>query len=169
MTNTSPVKFEILDGLAWYTFIHKPDPGNKAKRIGPSYKISLVVDGENLEKAKKLGLKIKDKNPKIKGSYVDIKSKYDETKPDRKKPVAVDSQKNLIPSNILIGNGSRVRVRFLPFTYGEGEVTAILKEIQVLELVEYVPTEEEKARKGQWLNKVEGGYKVTDSTEEPAA
>jgi len=154
---TDIVKYEVLSGVAQYTFIHRPDPGNKTRKIAPAYKIDLMLDKEDqVEKAKALGLKIKPSNEKHPMPYVTCKSKVQE---GRKKPRLIDSQRNDIPETILVGNGSKVNVRFLPYGYGEGEVSAVLLEIQVVELVKYVPTAGEKERKS-FLPVVEGGFDV---------
>lgn len=154
-----PIKFEVLEGLATYCFIHQPDKGNPKFRIPPAYKVDLQLPDEGqLKKAKSLNLPIKSPDGnKFKDAYVSIKSKVQE---GRLPPKLVDSQGNVIPKNILVGNGSKVRVRFLPFTYGEGEVTPILQEIQVITLVPYVPTSGEMERKGSFFEKVEGGFVV---------
>jgi hypothetical protein len=126
---------QVLEGLAQYAFLHTPDKGNPKMRIPPAYKISLMlVDKEQQKKAKSLGLNVKPATEKIPHDYVDIKSRV---KDDRPAPKVMDAKRNPIPSSILIGNGSRVRVRFLPFEYGEGEITAVLQETQVLDLVRY--------------------------------
>jgi hypothetical protein len=155
------VKTEVLTGLGYYAFVHKPDQGNAKRKIGPSYKIDLVLDGDQLTKAEKLGLNIKEATDRIPGPHVTIRSKVDTVKyPDRQPPRVMDSQKNPIPKTILVGNGSKVNVRFVPLQYGENDVTPILKDIQVVELVKYVPTPGELERKGQYLNTVEGGFVV---------
>lgn len=167
METNQPIKWEILSGLAQYTFIHAPDKGNPKHRIGPAYKIDLMLnDAKQLKKAESLGLVIREKDDKHPHPFVTIKSKVKE---GRNPPLCIDSQKNPIPKNILIGNGSEVRVRFLPWSYGEGEVTAILQEIQVVKLVEYKPTKEEVEKKGAFLDKVEGGFTVVNTNKEPVA
>lgn len=154
---TDLVKFEVLSGIAQYTFIHRPDGGNAKRKIAPAYKIDLMLDKKDQKaKAKALGLNIKPADDKHPHEFVTIKSKVKE---GREKPRLIDSQRNTIPENILVGNGSEVNVRFLPWGYGEGEVSAILLEIQVVKLVEYKPTEGEKERKS-YLPVVEGGFVV---------
>jgi hypothetical protein len=155
-----PVKFEVLTGQGYYAFLHQPDKGNVKYRIGPSYKIDLVVDAESKKKAEALGLKVKKATEKIPGDYVSIRSKVDPNKPDRAPPKVMDSKRNAIPKEILVGNGSEVRVRILPFKYGEGLITPILKEVMVTKLVKYQPTAEEVERKGTFLSEVENGFTV---------
>lgn len=156
-------KFEMLEGLAMYAFVHVPDKGNVKYRIPPAYKVDLMLpDKEQEDKARALGLNVKSPNDKFKYPYVQIKSK---TKEGRRAPRVLDSQRNPIPTSILVGNGSRVRVRFLPWGYGDGEISAILQETQVLDLVKYEPTPGEKERKGSFLEVVEGGFTVPTTGE----
>lgn len=129
------IESQVLEGLAQYAFLHAPDKGNEKRKIAPSYKVSLMlVDKDQKKKAQSLGLNIKSANEKIPHDYVDIKSRVKEGRPA---PKVMDAKRNPIPASILIGNGSRVRVRFLPYEYGEGEITAVLQETQVLDLVRY--------------------------------
>lgn len=149
------IESQVLEGLAQYAFLHTPDRGNEKRRIPPAYKISLMlVDKEQEKKAKSLGLNVKPANEKIPHNYVDIKSRVKE---DRRPPAVIDAKRQNIPPSILIGNGSRVRVRFLPFEYGEGEVTAILQETQVLDLVRY---EGRTGGSADLLPVVESGFSV---------
>lgn len=150
--NKTPIKSEILEGLAMYAFLHSPDKGNPARRIPPAYKIDLMLNTKEAEaKAKALKLNVKRPTEKHKFPYVSIKSKVQE---GRTGPTVVDAQNNVVPPTVLVGNDSKVRVRFIPFTYGEGEVTAILQAVQVLELVPY----ERKESSG--FDKVESGFTV---------
>lgn len=129
------VQYEVIEGVAMYAFLHQPDKGNPKYKIGPAYKIEVMLDDKTqLKLAESLGLKIKDATDKFEFPYISIKAKVKE---GRNGPRVMDSKRNAIPPNILIGNGSRVKVRFLPFEYGEGDVTAILQEVMVTKLVRY--------------------------------
>jgi len=131
----APVKSDILEGLAMYAFLHSPDKGNPSKRILPSYKIDLMLHtDEAIKKAKSHGLNVKKPTDKHQFPYVTIKTKVRE---GFNGPTVVDAKNNPVPASVLIGNNSLVRVKFIPFTYGEGEVTALLQAVQVLELVPY--------------------------------
>lgn len=164
-SNSNPTNFiesQVLEGIAIYARLHSPDPGNTKMRIPAAYKIDLLlVDPKQLEKAKSLGLNIKPPHGEVHTHpYVLIKSKVKE---NRKPPKVIDSQRNAIPSSILVGNGSLVRVRFMPFTYGEGEVTAILQETQVLTLVRYESKPRDiSSTDVSYLGAVEGGF-VTEA------
>lgn len=162
LTNNEPIKFDVLSGLAYYAFLHQPDRGNKEHNIGPRYKIDLVLDEGSLVRAKEQGLKIKPATEKVPGAYVSIVSKVDPKFPDRKPPKIMDAKRNTIPPSVLVGNGSEVRVRYLPYVYQGNKTTPILKEVMVTKLVEYKPTEAEIARKGTYLNETDG---YTVSTE----
>jgi len=157
-----PIESQILEGLAMYAFVHKPDPGNAKYKIPPAYKIEVQLDKpEQLKKAQTLGLKIREPDgEKFTFPYASFRSKVKE---GRNPPRVMDSQRNLIDPKILVGNGSRVRVRFIPFEYGAGEITAVLQDTMVLDLVKYEPS----PREG-FLEVVPGGY-VAASTEEPVA
>ena len=149
---SDPIKSEILEGLAQYAFLHEPDRGNPKKRIAPSYKIDLMLtDDAQIEKAKALHLNVKPSNEKIPHPYTTIRSKVAE---GRNGPRVIDSQKNPIPSNILIGNGSKVRVRFFTYDYDGEYHAAILQEVQVIELVRY-----ERDNSSE-LGEVKGGFVV---------
>lgn len=155
------VKTEVLTGLAYYAFVHKPDQGNAKRKIGPSYKVDLGLEGDELKKAESLGLRVKDPTDRIPLPHVTIRSKVDlEKYPNRQPPRIMDSQRNIIPKTVLIGNGSQVNIRFIPLQYGEGEITPVLKDVQVVKLVKYEPTAGEIERKGQFLGKVDGGFVV---------
>lgn len=155
--NKNIVKYETLRGIAQYAFLHKPDKGNEAEKIAPAYKIDVMLsDPKELKKAEALGFTIKPANDKHPHPYVVCKSKVDE---NREPPKVVDTQRNVIPPKILIGNGSEVIVRVLPYGYGKGKVSAVLKETMVLNLVKYEPTTEELERKG-YLPPVANGFVV---------
>lgn len=155
------VQYEDLRGIVQYAFVHRPDSGNEEEKIAPAYKLDLMlVDPKELKKAEALGYNIKPANDKHPHPYVICKSKVAE---GRDPPKVLDSQRNPIPPTILIGNGSEVIVRTLPYGYGKGKVSAILKETMVLNLVKYVPTTEELDRKG-FLPPVEGGFVVGGET-----
>ena len=161
-----PIQAEILEGVAMYAKVHKPDEGNPKHRIGPAYKMDLMLtDPAQLKKAESLNLKIRQptKEP-FTHPYITLKSKVKE---GRNGPRVMDSQRNIIPPTILIGNGSKVRTRFIPFAYGEGEVSAVLLDVQVLELVKYEPKDKPNDN-GGFLGKVEGGF-VATATEDADA
>lgn len=157
-----PIESQILEGIAMYAFVHQPDKGNAKYKIPPAYKIEVQFDKpDQLKKAQDLGLKIREPDgEKFTFPYASFRSKVKE---GRNPPRIMDSQRNPIDPKILVGNGSRVRVRFIPFEYGAGEITAVLQDTMVLELVKY----EAGPREG-YLEAVPGGY-VASSSEEPVA
>jgi hypothetical protein len=150
------VQYEVIEGVAMYAFLHQPDKGNPKRKIGPAYKIEVMLDDKTqLKFAESLGLKIKEPTEKFEFPYISVKSKVKE---GRNGPRVMDSKRNIIPADILIGNGSRVKVRFLPFEYGEGEVTAILQEVMVTKLVRY-----EGGNNSGFLEPEEDGFSVDEA------
>jgi hypothetical protein len=148
------VQYEVIEGIAMYAFLHQPDKGNPKYKIGPAYKIEVMLDDKTqLKFAESLGLKIKEPTDKFEFPFISIKAKVKE---GRNGPRVMDSKRNLIPPKILVGNGSRVKVRFLPFEYGEGEVTAILQEVMVTKLVRY------EGNTSGFLDSEEDGFSVED-------
>lgn len=149
---TKEFKKVIVEGIAMYAMVHTPKkPYNPKDK--PQYSIDLVVDEENAQKLLSEGLKVAKikidedtKKPKEYPQYPGMKvfnlrrqiAKKDGT------PISalevVDSQCNKIPSTILVGNGSKVRVSVNPYkTQFNGKETTshMLLGVQVLELVPY--------------------------------
>ena len=125
----------ILQGAVYYTFVTKPD-NFKGKEF---YKTSLVLEGEELAKAKKLGVPLKeDKSGKIPGQYVLLKRNVLNRAGAKVDPVRViDSKKNPWPKGVFIGNGTKANVKFSVIDRaGESPIT-YLEAIQIVDLVEY--------------------------------
>lgn len=78
-------------------------------------------------------------------------------------PVVMDSQKNLWPREKLIGNGSKIRVAFSPWSWDMGGLKGMsleLEMVQVIDLVEY------GGGQGDDPFDLEDGYVVSATTEE---
>lgn len=101
--------------------------------------IDLAVDGDQLEKAKSLGLPIKNKGDD-RGDFVTIKRKVhrkDGSMNDA--PALKDGQKRDM-GNTLIGNGSDVNVLFKTYEWeyaGKTGTGADLQAVQVVNLIPY--------------------------------
>lgn len=151
-------KIHLVSGEAYYAAVHVPDQSYNI------YKVDVVVDRETKTKLEGLGLKPLPAPKKSEKDYND----YDKLKSDglvfrfkrkavfsdntvNKPPLVVDASTK--PMTDIIGNGSKVKVRFSLFNYTNhgGGTTAILKAIQVLDLVEYVP-----------VGSSEGGFQVEE-------
>ena len=91
-----------------------------------------------------MGVPIKNKDDE-RGDFVTLqKDQFLTNGQELPKPRVIDSKKNDI-SGTLIGNGSMVKVSFYPKEWkyaNRSGVRAVLKDVQVLELVEYIPKDE---------------------------
>jgi hypothetical protein len=134
-------RIRVLEGTCYWGHLQRPDM-NTARRFNstPNYHLSLALSDEQADLAREYGLKVHDANDSIPQPYVKIKRRVkDESNPEASKPDLVDSVQNTIPSNILVGNGSKVRAKFGTYWYdaqGGGVGTSLFK-VQVLDLVEY--------------------------------
>lgn len=133
----------VLEGEAYYASVHAPNTSAVKKfNADPFFGINLTLEGDQLDKAKELGLNIRDANDSIPKSFVVIKRKVKEGKTeDEVRPSVVDEMQNPIPKNILIGNGSKVLCKFATYWYeaGGGGVGNTLFKVQVKDLVAYNP------------------------------
>jgi len=142
-----------LEGIAYYASVFTPNrSGEKKFKSPPVYIVKLGLDtDEELEKAVSYGLKIHPKEEAIPYPYVKIQSKIRpkgtktlEERIEETKPEVVDSMQNPIPSSILIGNGSRVIVKFLTNWHQMSDAHGVgtwLNKVQVRKLVKYTPVE----------------------------
>lgn len=155
-----------LEGISYYASIHSPNMTSVKKFKGtPYFIVNLGLDKENQEKAKSYGLEVFEPEGEIKQPYVKIKRKVNPPKTsDDVKPEVVDTAQNPIPSTILVGNGSKVRVKFATYWYdtnGGGVGTALYK-VQVVDLIEFKPSDRDFVSDGS-------GFKVSNSTSTPSA
>jgi len=134
----------VITGKAYWAHLQSPN-----STYEPEWSIDLCVDDNNREAILKDGLTIKNKGDD-RGDFVHIRQRVarrDGSKNDA--PIVLDSQKNV--TDKLVGNGSLVNVLYTPFEWdmnGKSGVTAILKKVQVVDLVEY----------GEDFDVVKGGY-----------
>ena len=118
-----------------------------------SWSIQVVVDDDNRPLIEKAGIKINNKDDE-RGDFVTVKRKVlkrDGT--SNRAPFVKDSQNNSW-DDTLIGNGSVVRVRAIPYQWkfaGKTGVSADLSAVQVIDLVSYTPQAAD-------FPVVEGGY-----------
>ena len=99
----------------------------------------MAIEGDELNKARQLGLTIKNKGDD-RGNFVTIKRKqYRKDGSENKRPDLVDSNKNNM-GNTLVGNGSDVNVLFKTFEWeyaGKTGMGTELQKVQVTNLIEY--------------------------------
>ena len=124
----------VLSGKAHWASIANPNT-----TFEPVYSIDLAIEGDELNKARQLGLTIKNKGDD-RGNFVTIKGKhYRQDGSENKRPDLVDSNKNNM-GNTLVGNGSDVNVLFKTFEWeyaGKTGMGTELQKVQVTNLIEY--------------------------------
>jgi hypothetical protein len=152
----------VLEGVAYYPNVHSPNMGAVKRFNGlPFFQVVLGLDKESeLEKAKEWGLKILEPTEEIPYKHVKIKRKVKPEKTaDDVKPEVVDSMQNPVPETVLIGNGSRVMVKFITYWYENhgGGVGNVLMKVQIRDLVPYQPD-------GDFANDAEGFTISSSST-----
>jgi len=126
-----------LTGTLFFGSLHYPN--NKFREL--KYVLQLGLEGEELEKAKKMNLSIKAPSKHVDMPHVEIKRrvKSEATKPPR----VIDINNNDIPNTVLVGNGSKVKVKFGMYDNTKGKNGAYLDTVKVLDLVEYTPRSED--------------------------
>lgn len=127
-------------GTAMWAFTKNPD-----SKFEPCWRINVLLSDEEANKLKELGLKIKRNDDGI--FEFRLKRNVERKKGTGKNdpPKVVDAQLN--PFDGLIGNGSKVNVKFGLYSWefkGKKGISADLQAVQVLDLVPYVSSESEE-------------------------
>jgi len=125
--------FEKFKGKAMWAAVQTPNT-----KFDPRWCVDLIVEGDEITRAKKIGLKVHEKNGDSILKFTRKVQRKDGT--ENRQPIVVDASTN--PTDAMIGNGSVVNVQVRPFTYknrqtGESMTSADLHAIQILELVEF--------------------------------
>tara|TARA_R100000995_G_scaffold52220_1_gene25290 strand:+ start:1498 stop:1938 length:441 start_codon:yes stop_codon:yes gene_type:complete len=100
----------IESGLAYWASVRNPN-----LKYEPVYTVDLVVDEEVAAKYEGRGFKVKTLvvNDEVVGKALVIKRKVNGPNGMvRKPPKLVDQNKNSLDDDVLVGNGSKVRVQF---------------------------------------------------------
>jgi hypothetical protein len=100
----------IESGLAYWASVRNPN-----LKYEPVYTVDLVVDEEVAAKYEGRGFKVKTLvvNDEVIGKALTIKRKVNGPNGMvRKAPKLVDMEKNPLDDDVLVGNGSQVRVQF---------------------------------------------------------
>ena len=124
----------VLSGKAHWASVANPNT-----TFEPVWSVDLAIEGDELNKARQLGLTIKNKGDD-RGDFVTIKRKVNRKDGTQNKaPTLVDANKN--PMNgTLIGNGSDINVLFKTYEWeyaGKTGMGAELQKVQVTNLIEY--------------------------------
>lgn len=127
----------VLQGKAFYLNSARPN------ELSGKYQMDLCVDDATVERLTTLGIEVKNKGDD-RGNFVTLKRSA-ETKDGKPMsgPRVIDSEKNEIPDDILVGNGSTVKVITNKFDWkfkGKTGVGLGLDTVQVLDLIPYENT-----------------------------
>jgi hypothetical protein len=127
----------FLTGILYFGSVHHPS--NKFNQN--KYVLQLMLEGAELEKAKKYNLNVKAASQHVPGPHVEVKRMV--KGPQTKAPKVIDALNNDIPKTVLIGNGSKVKVKFGMYDNTKGKMGAYLDTVKVLNLVEFKPQSED--------------------------
>lgn len=120
MANKSPKM--VIEGTLYWAQIRKPD------QFSGKYQINIIPDEKYVKELEKAGVPFSEKDS-VPGPFITAKSNFPVT--------VVDTERRLIPENVLVGNGSTARVKITPYAYnfkGKEGVTALLDGIIILSL-----------------------------------
>ena len=126
----------IESGLAYWASVLNPN-----LKYEPVYTVDLVVDEETATKYENKGFKVKTLviKDEVVGKSLNIKRKVNgPNNMVRRPPKLVDEQKN--PIDVLVGNGSKVRVQFNEWEVSNkyGDFKGLdFQGMQVLDLISY--------------------------------
>jgi hypothetical protein len=203
--NNNTVRTEIMEGLAMYAQVQKPSTANnenkfimdllldkggtaKAKSLGfkvkkkkPREIDAELMDQEDIEKAERYNTNIlafsEFKDQGFGGEYITVKLQAEKGGVARSLTI-IDAQKNPLPKTVLIGNGSKVKVKFIlqnketleaqgrpvpDYMKNHGAQAYFIPgdspTLQVINLVEYGDGEGSSGG-GDGFDTVEGGYET---------
>ena len=134
--NTS--KNIIISGTAFWASLVRPNV-----KFAPTWQIDVCnLDDNTVKSLKSEGLKVKKDDER--GSYISLKRRVVKADNSRKDPpIVVDSRNNPWDDTVLIGNDSKVNVKFHTYTTEQFGTHAELDKVQVIELVKYGSPEPE--------------------------
>ena len=138
----------VISGKAFWAKLDKAqNPFDPQK---PRWSIDVALDASGVKTMKGHGVSIKDKDDD-RGKFVTLyKDQFLSNGNELPKPRLMDTQKNEM-NGTLIGNGSLVKVSFTPREWkmnNRNGVRAVLKDVQVIDLVEYSPPDEFEVEEG---------------------
>jgi|TARA_Y100000310_G_scaffold224629_1_gene226494 hypothetical protein len=136
----------IIKGKAYWAKLDRATNMFDANK--PRWSIDLSLDKKGVALMEEEGIPVKNKDDD-RGTFVTFtKDKFMQDGTELPKPRLIDAKKNDM-SGTLIGNGSVVKVAYYPYewTYTLGNnarsgIKGILKGVQVLNLVEYIPKDD---------------------------
>jgi hypothetical protein len=153
--NMPPIQPLYLTGKCYWASVVEPNI-----TFEPAWQVDLCLDADSKALVEGAGLNVRNKEDE-RGEFVTLKRKVQGKNGPRQAPTVVDSQNNPWDKK-LIGNGSVVTVKALPFEWnyaGKAGVSADLAAVQVVEFIEYAMDKD--------FDVVEGGY-VNDASSQMA-
>lgn len=141
----------IQEGRAYWASITSPNT-----RYEPVYTVDLVLDDESANKFESEGYRVKTLivNDEVVGRAINIKRKVNKANGNGMNKVPLLLDKNKVPMDELIGNGSLVKVQYNEWETENkfGKFKGLdLQAVQVLDLVPY------KSGDGDEFEAIEGG------------
>jgi len=141
----------IQEGRAYWASITSPNT-----RYEPVYTVDLVLDDEVADKFESEGYRVKTLivNDEVVGRSINIKRKVNKANGNGMNKVPLLLDKNKVPMDELIGNGSLVKVQYNEWETENkfGKFKGLdLQAVQVLDLVPY------KSGDGDEFEAIEGG------------
>lgn len=141
----------IQEGRAYWASITSPNT-----RYEPVYTVDLVLDDEVADKFESDGYRVKTLivNDEVVGRSINIKRKVNKANGNGMNKVPLLLDKNKVPMDELIGNGSLVKVQYNEWETENkfGKFKGLdLQAVQVLDLVPY------KSGDGDEFEAIEGG------------
>lgn len=127
--------YHYVEGTAYWAAVVAPNT-----TFEPQWKIDVCLDEKARQQVEAIeGISIKNKDDE-RGDFISLKRNVEDRNGNKKPaPKVIDSQNNPWDDK-LIGNGSRVVVKFhtYPYNYrGKSGVSSELDAVQVIDLVEY--------------------------------
>ena len=139
-------------GIAYYFFATHADT-----KFNPEgrFKLNLITDPESTELARECGITVNPAKENIPGEWITASSRF--------APNLYDSEMNKIEGKLVVGNGSRVRIRATPIKFAKG-IGLRLHSAQILTLVPYEP--KDKAVVGGFTRGTEGDFRIEENAAE---
>ena len=138
-----------IQGKAYWASITSPNT-----TFDPVYQIDLAIDDETAEQLSAKGINVKDDE---RGKIVKFKRRVNRADgTNNPSPKLVDSAKN--PIDVLVGNGSDVKVMYKEYDWNYAGKTGVGLDLQAVQVINLIPYGEE-------FDKVDG-FVATDSVDE---
>lgn len=138
MSNRTPMETAYLKGEAYFASVHYPNTKFEKKFV-----LQLALEGDELAKAQKLNMNIKSPSKYVPKPHVEVKRIV--RGPQTKDPEVIDGMNNPIPKDVMIGNGTVVKVKVGLYDNRKNKMAAYMDTIKVIKLVKFEPSVQEDA------------------------